>query len=842
LQAGRDRVVLSILALALGVALVVAIDLMNAAVLDSFLDTVDGMAGRAALTVSAGEGLTFDEGLVAKVAAVPGVRLAVPLVTGIAFPDDGSGELLTVHGVDLGNDDAVRVYHRGDTSKLVDDVVEFLNSKRSIVIGRALAARRGIAVGDAIDLVTPNGVQPFVVRGLLDPEGLAKTLDGRLVVMDVYAAELTFTSRGQINQIDLLAADGQVDAVKRAVEAILPPGLVVEEPRLRKEIVQRTVAGFQAMLNAFALLAVLAGFVICYSRLAAIFESRTWEVGLLRAVGLSRLAVFVELLKESLLLGGLGTVIGLIAGVGISRYGLPAVASATAINFRLPVAVADAGLERGALLIGALVGLGAAVLAALVPAMRLARRQPIAALTSRGRELVSAGDRSRTWLWMVAGVGTAAGLALWQRRGGSAALGNVTTLVVAMTVCVAAGPSVTGTQWLLTRLWRNLFGPAGRVAVWHLRENSRRAAFMVATIGVGLGVVYMFGTLGWSFERTLVDRITVRTQADLTITSAYVSGGYQSAPIPERVRQAVLAIPGVRAATAQARRDIPHDGGTVTIDGFDEVCFHDARVCQWVLDAGALPGAVDLVASGAGVLVTAPMARQLDVGPGDQLILSAPTGPQRFQVAGITRSDVAPVIVMSRDRLRAGWKDDLITWLFVAVTDPARTAEVQAAIARALGQSDRLLIRTRAEFVNYLADQARQAFSLLYIMEAVVFLLVLIGIGDTLATSVFERMREIGMMRAVGLRRGDVIRMVVLEAAAICVLGLALAGVAGGALGMFWVDVQFPLLVGWSLDLHLPRAFAVAAAMLTLALCLVGALLPSIRAARVAVPVALRSE
>src|SRR6185369_15875613 len=220
----------------------------------------------------------------------------------------------------------------------------------------------------------------------------------------------------------------------------------------------------------------------------------------------------------------------------------------------------------------------------------------------------------------------------------------------------------------------------------------------------------------------------------------------------------------------------------------------------------------------------------------------APTGPQTFQVAGITRSDVAGIVVMSRERLRAGWNDDRITWLYVSVTDPARTAEVHGAIARALGQSDRLLIRTRAEFVSYLADQARQAFSLLYIMEAVVFLLVLIGIGDTLATSVFERMREIGMMRAVGLRRGDVIRMIVLEAAAICMLGLALAVVAGGALGMFWVEVQFPLLVGWSLDLHLPQSFAVAAAILTLALCLAGALLPSIRAARVAVPVALRSE
>ena len=841
-QAGLSRMVLSVLALSLGVALVVAIQLMNAAVLESFLDTVDGMAGRAALTVSAGDGLTFEEAIVNRVSEVPGVSLAVPLVTSVAFPDDGSGELLTVHGVDLGNDDAVRVYHRGETSTLVDDVVAFLNSRNSIIVGREFALRHGLGVGDSLSLVTPTGVKAFVVRGLLDPEGLAKTLEGRLVVMDVYAAELAFTSRGQINQIDLLVEKGQETAVRKSVEKLLPPGLEVEEPRLRKEVVRRTVSGFQAMLSAFALLAVLAGFLICYSRLAAIFEGRTWEVGLLRAVGLSRIAVFTELLKESLLLGGLGTMIGLVAGVVISRYGLPAVASATAINFRLPVAVAEASLERGALLIGALVGLAAAVLAALVPAVRLARKQPIAALTLRGRELVAAGVRRRSWAWVIGCAGAAAGLAVLQRRNDSPLLGNLTTLAVALTVCAAAGPLVAETNWILKRLWRALFGPAGRFAAWHLRENTRRAAFMVATIGVGLGVVYMFGTLGWSFERTLVERITGRTQADLTITSAYVSGGYQSAPIPERVRQAVLAIPGVAAAAGQQRRDIPHDGATLTLDGFDAECFRDERMCRWLLDPDALPDALGLVASGAGALVTAPLARQLRVHPGDVVELSSPTGPQRLQVAAITSSDVASVVVISRDRLRAGWRDETISWLFVVAADRTHVGAIQAAIARALGQSDRLLIRTRAEFVHYLADQARQAFSLLYIMEAVVFLLVLIGIGDTLATSVLERMRELGMMRAVGLRRSDVVSMVVLEAAGICMLGLALAVLAGGALGMFWVEVQFPLLVGWALELHLPGSFVIAGAALTLALCLAGALLPSLRAAYAAVPMALRSE
>ena len=840
--AGLGRMALSVIALALGVALVVAIRLMNAAVLDSFLDTVDGMAGRAALTVTAGEGLTFDERLVDEVAKVPGVTLAVPLVVGVAFPDDGSGELLTVHGVDIGNDAAVRVYHRGDTTNLVDDTVEFLNSKDSIVLGRAFAERRGISLGSSLPLVTPTGVKTFKVRGLLDPEGLAKTLDGRLVVMDVYAAQFAFTARGQINQIDLLVSKGQEDAVRRGVESVLPAGLKVEVPALRKDVVRRTVAGFQAMLTAFALLAVLAGFVICYSRLAAVLEARTWEAGLLRAVGLRRSVVFRELLKESILIGAVGTGVGLVAGSAIGRLALPAVATATAINFRLPVAAANPAAERGAFIPGVLVGLGAAILAAIVPALRLANKQPIAALTMRGSEGRLQPMAARNVLIAVGGFVAAGALVALQTRFRIPALGNLTTVVVAVAACAMAWPLVRSSKSVLGYLWPRLFGPSGAVAAWHLQEDARRAAFMVATIGIGIGVVYMFGILAWSFEQTLVTRISTRTRADLTITSAYLSGGYQSAPLAESVMREVAATPGIAAVTGQQRRDILYGERTLTIDGFDPLCFTDRRVCEWILEANALPDALEFVAGGRGVLLTSPLAAQLELHPGDEIVLASPRGPQEFRIAAITRSDVAGVLVMSRDRYREAWNDDAITWLYAAVSDGVDPKAVEDRLARDLGSAHRLVIRTRAGFVQHLADQARQAFGLLYIMEAVVFVLVLIGLGDTLATSVFERTREVGMMRAVGIRREGVVRMVVLEAAAIALLGILVAGVSGFLLGAFWVRVQFPLVVGWALDYHFPGAFVLGATVLTVLLCLVGAFVPSWRAARLPVPAALRAE
>src|SRR6185369_13444667 len=156
------------------------------------------------------------------------------------------------------------------------------------------------------------------------------------------------------------------------------------------------------------------------------------------------------------------------------------------------VAVADAELERWALVMGAVVGLGAAVLAAVVPALRLARKQPIAALTMRGRELVATAAERRPWTWTLVCTVAAVLSALAQRRAGLPWLGNVTTIAIAIAVAVAAGPLVTEGGRALGTAWRWGFGPAGGFAAWHLRQNARRAAFMVATIGIGLGVVYMF--------------------------------------------------------------------------------------------------------------------------------------------------------------------------------------------------------------------------------------------------------------------------------------------------------------------------------------------------------------
>src|SRR5438445_7677711 len=226
------RLALTLIALASGVALVCAIDVVNRAVLFAFVEVVDTMAGRAALEIAAGEGALFPEDVATRAAAVPGVELAVPVVTAAAFATDGSGELLSVHGVDVTNDAAIRVYHVRDEGGLpIDDPLVFLSQPDSILLARSFAGPRGLEVGTKLELEAPTGRRRFTVRGLIEPEGIGRVHGGNLVVMDLFAAEKAFTRPGLINRVDIVVArDWELGLVRDALASVLPEGLQVTAP------------------------------------------------------------------------------------------------------------------------------------------------------------------------------------------------------------------------------------------------------------------------------------------------------------------------------------------------------------------------------------------------------------------------------------------------------------------------------------------------------------------------------------------------------------------------------------------------------------------------------------
>jgi putative ABC transport system permease protein len=659
--------------------------------------------------------------------------------------------------------------------------------------------------------------------------------------MDLYAAQRAFAADGQINQIDLvLDPEADVASTRIALTAALPPGLEVQEPALRKEVVRDGVAAFQSMLTAFGLLAVVAGFVICYSRLGAIFEARTWEVGLLRAGGLRRSVVFRELLKESVLLGVAGALLGIPLGVLVARVGLPFLATTTALASNLPVPEAQLRLTSSDILLGLALGIGAAVGAAVMPALRMSRTHPVAALTMRGREMTSPAAPSSRWpLFLLISIGV---LIVAQHLSGIRTLGLFTTVLIVAAGRVLATPLASYGSRLLKPLWNTWFGPAGRVAESHLERQPRRTALTVATLGIGLGSVLMLSILGWSFERSLVSTLTRWYTAQLVVSSTFAGGGRRSAPMSDKVVTKLREIPGVVAAAAEQQREIGSGDSSILVVAFDPPCFVDKRVCDWPIDGSDGMNALQSVAKGDAVLVSRSFAALHRTRPGTTIELPALHSDQTLTVAAITSGVLQNAVLMNRALYFRLWNDDLVTWIHVAVSREHDPKDIAGVIADRLGREYRLRVLDSAAMIDYFSSQVRQAFGLQYVMEAITLLLVLIGVGDTLAAGVISRTKEIGMMRAIGVHRGSIFQIVLLEGAGIAVLGLLLAVLLGMALGIFWVNVQFPAILGWNLELHPPLVSMAVMAGVTIFLCLCGALLPAIRAARLTVPTALRNE
>ncbi len=628
---------------------------------------------------------------------------------------------------------------------------------------------------------------------------------------------------------------------------MLPEGLRVEEGWERKEIVRRSVGGFAGMLSAFSLLAVLAGFVIVYNRLGAIFEGRTWQVGLFRTAGVRRSVVVWELVKESVLVGVVGSLVGVVIGEIIGRAALPVLAETVALNFRVPVVVDGKGaVDVWAGVSGLVVGVAASGLAAVVPAVRVGGRQPVAALRWRGRDLVVGGEVRMHW-WLRLGVLVAAGvLVVVQRMTGWVWVGNVTTGLVAAGGCLLALPLVVASGRPLGLLLERVFGPEGRFAGVHMRSSPRRAGAGVIILAAGLGAVLLFATLGKSFEESVRESIVSVVQAPVMVTSAYRSGSYVEAPMDDSVRGLLQEIRGVAVAAGEVQLDWHGSHGGIAIDAFDPEYFIDQRLSEWTTIGRALPAATVRVARGEAVFVSPAGARALSTAVGETFSLDTPKGPQRFLVAAVTFShsfsSSLGLVIMSRDRYKEAWNDSTVNRIHVALEPGADVQAVRTEIAGRLGHQYRLRLVSGAQMVEYFTGEVRRAFSLQYLGDLIVLVLVLVGVGDAMAAGVLERIGQFGVMRGVGVRGSSLAWVVALEAIGSGLLGLLIALGVALVLGLFWVNVQFPALVGYMLRFHFPYVFAGVVGLLALVTCLLGAVIPATRAAKVSVRDALRHE
>jgi putative ABC transport system permease protein len=769
--------------------------------------------------------------VVDEVAAVPGVRIAVPSVEGTAtiVGKDGSrigGDGPPTTGTNWIADATLNPYRLAEGRAP--------QAPGEVVIDRGAAKDGNLLVGDNTTVLTPRPVTVKVVGiatfGKLDSLGPATYAAFTLP----QASEL-FAQRPDTVSSVLVAADAGVsretlreeimEKVAARIEALTQEELTAEQ---QQDIGNDFLNMFETILVAFAGIALVVATFSIHNTFSILVAQRTRESALLRAIGASRRQVVAAVALEALVIGVVASAIGFGVGLGLAA-GLEALMSGAGL------ALPTSGLtvSTGTIVVAGLVGVLTTFVASVAPAIKASRVAPLAALRDVAVDRSGASKLRAVAGLLIAGAGAAVVVTANSSsdgavaRAGLGALAMLTGFVVLGPVVARPSAAVLGAGPAVIR------GVTGRIARRNAMRNPRRIAGSAAALMVGTAVVALFTTFGSSVKASIGDMVDKNFAGDLVVTQTDFSG----AAIDPGTAAAIGALPEVAGAVGAAPVTADVDGSTV------EPLATDPAAMAKVLDLGDTAGSMADVGPGE-VAVSVRYADQHHLTLGSVLPVTFVDGTTtRLTVADIyERQDVMSNIIMDRADWtpHAGGGHDADVVVFVTLNDGVSEAAGKTAVSavtKAHGAPDPL---TRDEYVGSIGDQVDQMLFVIYGLLGVAVLIGVIGVGNTLALSIHERTRELGLLRAVGQSRRQLRSSLRWESVIVAVFGT----IGGLALGTF---------LGWGLmrAMKAQGAFGVfAAPVVPIAVILglaalagvVAAVRPARRAARMDVLAAIAAD
>lgn len=628
----------------------------------------------------------------------------------------------------------------------------------------------GLQLGDETQVVLGAGV-PRTVTVVGEATYGNPMVGTTLILVDAATGEAAFAPEGLVPSVAVfLDPDADTDAVRAALADVVPDDIeVVTGETVRaeaNEAIEQIVGFLGTFLLVFALIALFVGMFIIANTFAMTVRQRQREFALLRAVGASPLQVVANVLVQAAVVGAVGTALGIAGGIGLLAL-LRTVLAAMSMELGGDVVIGPADIA----LVVAL-GIVASMAAAAVPARRAATTPPVEAM----REDVVVVERS---LRLRAGVGVVllvGGLgAVWVAlREGTTSAGTW--------LGVGAGGVLLGTLALSPLLARSaltalaapflLLRPVGRLARGNVTRSPRRTASTAGALLIGMALVGACAVIAESAQASTRAVVETESRADLTVQSA-------TRTVPQQVAAEIAALPEVGRADAVTSGGavLVHDGEqrTEQVIGIPADAFGDT--IEVVVRAGALEALADGEAA-----VARTAANEHGWAVGDVLTVRAPSGDRDITVGAVIDSQLlnAPLVIdadLFAELVPAA--QSAVTAVFVDANDAVAAADLRAAVDAVADPYVVLTVQDADELTSSLADQVNQAMAILYALLGLSIVIAVLGIVNTLALSVMERTREIGLLRAVGLGRLQLAGTIVIESVLTAVYGTVL-GVAVG--------------------------------------------------------------
>jgi putative ABC transport system permease protein len=849
------RTLLTATGIVLGVAVVFAVSITNESTLASIRRIFDGASGRSDLVVTSSSlmGDPFDAGALVRLRRLNGVQLAVPGVSGrtllaadaaewglaVSVGGTRTANDLLLFGIDPGLDQEVRDYELVDGTFLPNRPDAY-----AALLVKDYADDKDLSVGKDVTILTPAGQESLRVVGLIRKVGVGLQNNGAVAVLPLVTAQNLLELGSDLTQIDLLVAPSiansprELEAMKTQLSRELGAGYQVVYPAARGQVVARMLASYQIGLSFFSAVALFVGAFLIYNTFTMTVVERTREIGMLRTLGATRSQITGLIIAEAALLGVLGSLLGLGFGVALSRGLSRSMAAVTVTE------ITETAIPLDGLLMALLVGLGVTLASALLPAWRARSISPLEALRISAR---AQGNPLGRYGWLFGGVlMIAAYLTLYRipfRPEVQGAIGMVSVFVLLLGATLVVPVTLGVAEFVLRPALAAVYGAEGRLGASNIERARARTALTVAALMVGIAMVIGIQAMTASFKLDINNWVQTAIGGDLYVRS----------PIPMRAEfgQRLLSDPAVTAVSAVTYHRARHTGtggasnvtDSILFVGIDPATY--GQVASFVFENTGEDTATALatLAQGDALLISTTLADRFDLSAGDTFTLETRRGQRDFRVAGVV------VDFSSQGYVVNGSRADLARYYglgkvdqFIVALKPGLDPAVEAKrIGERYGRRQHIAVETAADFRNKVSRLASDAFALFDVLGLIGVIIAALGVVNTLMMNVFERQREIGGLRSLGMTQGQVARMVLAESGAMGVIGGAFGTVFGFFLArVFLLGVQE--IGGYTVTYH-PSYTALAIGWgIALAVSQAAALYPAWKAARVRIIEAIQHE
>jgi putative ABC transport system permease protein len=834
--------ILFILGVAIGVAMMVSIDLANGSARRAFALSTDAVTGKTTHRIVGGP-TGLDADLYRRIRTETGFSPAAPVVEGYVAVPELSDQPLRLIGIDPFAEPPFRSYFApaGDESGLsLDGLTTFLTEPNAVVVARETAEVAGLGLGDTVSIDISGRLFSARIAGLLQPaDDVTRRALAGIVFTDIASAQDMLTMAGRLSHIDLIAGS---DAELAPVATLLPPNVTLETAAARQNAVQQMSAAFELNLMALSLLALVVGMFLIYNTVTFSVIQRRPLFGILRCLGVTGGQLFRLIMGEAILLSLVGSVLGLGLGIILGR-GVVGLITQTINDFYFTVNVTGITVPTSTIVRGLATGVGAAILAALVPALEAARTAPQSTL--RRSTLESRVRRMLPWLvvaWMML---TAIGIGLLALRGGGLVTAFSGLFAVLIAAALLAPPVTALLMKLVAPVSGRLLGVLGRLAPRDIVRSLSRTSIAIAALMTAVSVIVGVSIMVGSFRGTVVQWLDQTLQADIYISPPTVTANRVAGSLDPAIVATVKTWPGVeRAVTSHAVPiELPDFGRLVQLVAVDGDVSAGNRPYAWVREDLGNPWPA--LEAGEGVIISEALVlkENLPVPPAP-ITLPTAGGPRAFPVLAVfyDYANDQGTVFIDNNLYQDLWADPSVSavGLFVAPgqSTDAVIGEIQAVYA---GRQD-LLIQSNDALRRGSLEIFDRTFAITSTLRLLAIIVAFIGVLSALMSLQLERAHELGTLRATGMTRQQLWAMTLLQTGLMGAVAGLLALPVGYALAWILVYVINVRSFGWTLQMELrPEYFLQALAVAVIAALLAG-IYPSLRAGNMEIAGALREE